>query len=55
MKYPEHGENWLGYETYGMTAYRHYGRVNLLYWDGHCGQLPGDEVMNNPGLWDPLK
>jgi prepilin-type N-terminal cleavage/methylation domain-containing protein/prepilin-type processing-associated H-X9-DG protein len=54
-KYPEFGENWLGYETYGMTAYRHYGRVNLLYWDGHCGQLAGDEVMNSPGLWDPLK
>lgn len=54
-KYSEYGENWVGFDTYGMTAFRHYGRVNLMYWDGHCGQLPAEEVTNNPGLWDPLK
>lgn len=54
-KYLEYGENWVGFDTYGMTAFRHYGKVNLMYWDGHCGRLPSDEVINNPGLWDPLK
>jgi len=53
--YFENGENWLGYETYGMTAYRHYGYVNVLYWDGHCGRLSAKEVDGNLDLWDPLK
>jgi len=54
--YFENGENWLGYETYGMTAYRHHGNVNVLYWDGHCGRLSPDEVMGDPNsLWEPLE
>jgi len=53
--YFEYGEKWLGRETYGITAFRHYGRVNILYWDGHCGQLGAEEVIENPSIWDPLK
>jgi len=53
--YFENGENWVGFETYGMTAYRHYRYVNLLYWDGHCGRLSAEEVDGNRDLWDPLK
>ncbi|MBN2137715.1 MAG: prepilin-type N-terminal cleavage/methylation domain-containing protein [Sedimentisphaerales bacterium] len=53
-KYVEFGENWTGYDTYGMTAYRHYGRTNILYWDGHSEKLSFEDV-NNPNLWDPLK
>ncbi|MBN2270351.1 MAG: type II secretion system protein [Sedimentisphaerales bacterium] len=53
--YFENGENWLGFETYGITAFRHYGHVNVLYWDGHCGRLAAQEVDGNPGLWNPLK
>lgn len=53
--YPQWGENYVGFETYGMTAYRHRNYVNLIYWDGHCGSLHADEVMSNPFLWDPLK
>ena len=54
-KYADYGEKWLGFETYGMTAFRHFDRVNLIYWDGHCGQLPQKEVVNNPALWNPLE
>jgi len=59
--YLEFGETWIGYRypdggTYGMTAYRHHGNVNVLYWDGHCGRLSPDEVMGDPNsLWEPLE
>ena len=58
-KYAEYGENWIGYKPggggYGMTAYRHYDTANIMYWDGHCGNLPSQEIMINTTLWDPLK
>ncbi len=53
--YFANGENWLGFETYGMTAYRHYGRADVLYWDGHCGRLSAEEIDGNPDLWNPLE
>jgi prepilin-type N-terminal cleavage/methylation domain-containing protein/prepilin-type processing-associated H-X9-DG protein len=53
--YLEFGEEYVGFETYGMTAYRHSEGVNLMYWDGHCGRLHRDRVINNPRLWDPHK
>jgi len=54
-KYLEYGENYVGFKTYGMTAYRHFDGANVMYWDGHCGRLHQDKVINNPRLWDPLK
>lgn len=59
-RYFEFGENWIGYRssdggTYGMTAYRHFGRVNIMFWDGHCRQLPAEEVTDANDLWNPLK
>lgn len=54
-RYLEYGEDYVGIKTYGMTAFRHYDRINLLYWDGHCGQLRTEEVTDNPALWDPLR
>ncbi|MHC4740632.1 MAG: hypothetical protein ACYS8Z_01900 [Planctomycetota bacterium] len=61
-KYPEFGEDWIGFRsedggTYGMTAYRHFDRADIMYWDGHCGQLSSEEIMNAPDpndLWNPL-
>jgi len=61
-KYFEFGENWIGYRsedggTYGMTAYRHFDRADIMYWDGHCGQLSSEEVAyaSDPNdLWNPL-
>jgi len=54
-EYLEHGENWVGFKTYGMTAYRHNDGLNVMYWDGHCGRLRTEEVIDNRRLWDPLK
>lgn len=60
-KYFEFGETWVGFDgdggTYGMTAYRHYDRTDIMYWDGHCGQLSSEEVAHasDPNyLWNPL-
>ncbi|MHC4601765.1 MAG: type II secretion system protein [Planctomycetota bacterium] len=52
--YLEHGEKWVGFDTYGMTAFRHSDGLNVMYWDGHCGRLRTEEVIDNPRLWDPL-
>jgi len=54
-RYFEYGENYVGFETYGAVAYRHFGRVNLIYWDGHVGQLPAEQVVNDTSLWYPFK
>ena len=54
-KYYIYGETWVGFKTYGMTAFRHNDGLNVMYWDGHCGRLRTEEVMDNPALWDPLK
>lgn len=54
-RYFEYGEKWVGFDTYGMTAFRHNDGLNAMYWDGHCGRLRTEEVMDNPALWDPLK
>jgi len=42
-RYLEYGENYVGFKTYGMTAFRHFDGVNLMYWDGHCGQLRAEQ------------
>jgi len=54
-KYLEYGENYVGFKTYGMTAFRHNDGLNVMYWDGHCGRLRAEQVMNEPALWDPLR
>jgi len=54
-QYDDYGEDWLGFDTYGMTAFRHFNRLNVMYWDGHCGQLSAEEVIDNEYLWNPLK
>jgi len=54
-KYSIYGETWVGFKTYGMTAFRHNDGLNVMYWDGHCGRLRTEEVMDEPALWDPLK
>jgi prepilin-type processing-associated H-X9-DG protein len=54
-EYLTHGEIWLGFETYGMTAYRHNDGLNVMYWDGHSGRLRTKEVTDNPRMWDPLR
>jgi prepilin-type N-terminal cleavage/methylation domain-containing protein/prepilin-type processing-associated H-X9-DG protein len=34
-----------------VTAYRHQGRINLTYFDGHIGSLPRKQVTFNDALW----
>lgn len=53
--YSIYGETWVGFDTYGMTAFRHNDGLNVMYWDGHCGRLRTKQVMDNPALWDPLR
>jgi len=53
--YLEYGEEWLGINTYGATAFRHNGGVNVVYWDGHTGHIRQEEATENPRLWDPLR
>ncbi len=52
-KYIDWGETWVGFDTYGMTAYRHNDGLNAMYWDGHSGRLRTKEVTDNPRMWDP--
>ena len=41
--YRLYGEQYIS----GMTAYRHGGRVNLNFYDGHCETLPPESVSYN--------
>ncbi|AHF90184.1 N-terminal cleavage protein [Opitutaceae bacterium TAV5] len=42
-------------KTTQAVAYRHGGRINIAYWDGHVNSRQRSEVANNSTLWDSLK
>lgn len=50
-KYAEYGEIWMGFPTYGMVAFRHSGKANVVYWDGHCGRITSNELKDKLSLW----
>ena len=35
-----------------MTAYRHFDRADIMYWDGHCGQLTSEEITRESAEHD---
>lgn len=49
--YSTYGETWLGFETYGMAAFRHHDKTNSLYWDGHCDDLTERELKKDLEIW----
>lgn len=54
-RYPDYGEQWLGYETYGMTAYRHGERSNVSFWDGHVEPMTSEQLKANLDEWMKLE
>jgi prepilin-type N-terminal cleavage/methylation domain-containing protein/prepilin-type processing-associated H-X9-DG protein len=50
-KYVTYGEVWLGFDTYGMAAFRHFGKANCVYWDGHCERIRPDELKKTLRFW----
>jgi prepilin-type processing-associated H-X9-DG protein/prepilin-type N-terminal cleavage/methylation domain-containing protein len=50
-KYVQYGEIWMGFPTYGTAAFRHSGKANAVYWDGHCGRIAPDELKDQLSLW----
>lgn len=51
-KYAEYGENWIGYQTYGMAAFRHVSqKANVSFWDGRCEQMTAEELKLNLDEW----
>lgn len=51
-KYTEYGEEWLGFATYGMAAFRHTSqRGNISFWDGHSEQMTAEELKNRLDEW----
>jgi prepilin-type N-terminal cleavage/methylation domain-containing protein/prepilin-type processing-associated H-X9-DG protein len=50
-KYSLYGEVWLGGNTYGMGAFRHFDKANSLYWDGHCENITEDELKKDLKIW----
>jgi prepilin-type processing-associated H-X9-DG protein/prepilin-type N-terminal cleavage/methylation domain-containing protein len=45
-KYLEYGEEWLGFDTYGTAAFRHRGKANVSYWDGHVEAMTAVELKD---------
>ncbi len=53
-KYTEYGEIWDGYpnpKTNGSVAFRHVGKANMIYFDGHLERLTAKEVKSKLGEW----
>lgn len=49
--YAEHGEQWLGFTTYGTAAFRHNHKANVAYWDGHVAQMDAEELKAQLMEW----
>jgi prepilin-type processing-associated H-X9-DG protein/prepilin-type N-terminal cleavage/methylation domain-containing protein len=47
----EFGEDWRGYETYGTAAFRHMGKANISYWDGHVDRIASEELKTDLKKW----
>jgi len=50
-KYSLYGENWLGFSTYGMAAFRHSNKANITYWDGHCERMTQEQLKEKLLFW----
>lgn len=50
-KYAVHGEEWKGFATYGTAAFRHVGKANIAYWDGHVDQMTVTELKDHLEMW----
>ncbi|MBN1816936.1 MAG: prepilin-type N-terminal cleavage/methylation domain-containing protein [Sedimentisphaerales bacterium] len=50
-KYAEYGDNWLGFETYGMPGFRHEGKANVAFWDGHAGSTDAEQLKEELQQW----
>ena len=50
-KYAVHGEEWRGFDTYGTAAFRHLGKANIGYWDGHVDQMTVTELKEHLEMW----
>jgi prepilin-type N-terminal cleavage/methylation domain-containing protein/prepilin-type processing-associated H-X9-DG protein len=50
-KYTQYGETWMRFPTYGMAAFRHSGKANACYWDGHCERISSDELKDRLKFW----
>ncbi len=50
-KYAVHGEEWKGFATYGTAAFRHMGKANMAYWDGHVDQMTVTELKDHLEMW----
>ncbi|EIP98145.1 prepilin-type N-terminal cleavage/methylation domain-containing protein [Opitutaceae bacterium TAV1] len=38
------------------VAFRHNGKINVVFWDGHASTRPQQEITSNTGqIWDTLK
>ncbi|RKY07601.1 MAG: hypothetical protein DRP66_06375 [Planctomycetota bacterium] len=50
-KYAIHGEEWKGFATYVTAAFRHMGKANIAYWDGHVDQMTVTELKDHLEMW----
>ena len=50
-KFETYGEEWKGFDTYGSAAFRHLGKVNVSYWDGHVDQMNVTELKSHLEMW----
>jgi prepilin-type processing-associated H-X9-DG protein len=49
--YARTGERWLGYETYGVAAFRHSKFANISFWDGRVEKLTPTALKRNLAYW----
>lgn len=54
-KFVTYGEQWLGFETYGMAAFRHQQKANTSFWDGHVEQMTAPELKAHLMEWLELE
>ena len=50
-KYSQYGEKWVGFDTYGMAAFRHSNKANVSYWDGHCSAMTAEQLKDGLTYW----
>ncbi len=50
-KYAVHGEERKDFDTYGSAAFRHLGKTNIAYWDGHVDQMTVTEFKDHLEMW----
>ncbi|MDD5458615.1 MAG: prepilin-type N-terminal cleavage/methylation domain-containing protein [Phycisphaerae bacterium] len=52
-KYDRYGETWNS-ATRGSASFRHWGRSNLAFWDGHVEQMTSLQMKNHLARWVTL-